>query len=177
LISNTNLLLDNVSYTSDWQFSLLDDTENKTLERIDPNGISNNKSNWHTAAEPIGFGTPGGRNSQYMTVAGDGTFSTNNPVFSPDNDGFEDVIFFTLKQEEVGNVSQLTIYDDFGREVKKIWKSELTGTENQVSWDGVNENGIKAPLGIYFAVVSSFNSNSGKTYSKRIAFTLAGKLN
>jgi hypothetical protein len=177
LISNTNLLLDKVSYTSDWQFSLLDDTENKTLERIDPNGISNNKSNWHTAAEPIGFGTPGGRNSQYMTVAGDGTFSSNNPVFSPDNDGFEDVIFFTLKQEEVGNVSQLTIYDDFGREVKKIWKSELTGTENQVSWDGVNENGIKAPLGIYFAVVSSFNSNSGKTYSKRIAFTLAGKLN
>lgn len=177
LISNTNLLLDRVSYTSDWQFSLLDDTEDKSLERIDPNGLSSDQSNWHTAAEPIGFGTPGGQNSQYLSVSADGDFTTSSPSFSPDNDGFEDVIFFTLKQEEVGNVAQLTIYDDFGREVKKIWKSELTGTESKVSWDGINENGIKAPLGIYFAVVSSFNSNSGITYSKRIAFTLAGKLN
>ncbi len=177
LIDPTNSILDKVSYQADWQFSLLDETENRTLERIDPFGISNDKSNWHTAAEPIGFGTPGGKNSQFQIVVTDGVFNSDKPVFSPDIDGFEDVIFFTLQQETADNVVQLTIYDDFGRIVKKIWQSELTGTDNSVSWDGVNEKGIKAPIGIYFAVVSSFNTASGKTFSKRIAFTLAGKLN
>jgi Lamin Tail Domain/CHU_C Type IX secretion signal domain len=177
LIDPSNLLLDKVSYKADWQFSLLDVTENKTLERIDPAGISNDKSNWHTAAEPIGFGTPGGKNSQFQSVIADGVFNTDKPAFSPDNDGFEDVIFFNLNQETGDNVVQLTIYDDFGRTVKKIWQSELIGTDNSVSWDGVNDNGIKTPIGVYFAVVSSFNTQNGKTFSKRIAFTLAGKLN
>ena len=54
LIAN-GIVIDDVTYSDDWHFQLLDDEDGKSLERIEPSGESNNASNWHTAAEAIGF--------------------------------------------------------------------------------------------------------------------------
>jgi hypothetical protein len=67
-------LIDRVSYSADWHFSLLDDTENKTLEKINPRSNGMDSKSWHTAAEPIGFATPGGKNSQFSTASIQGDF-------------------------------------------------------------------------------------------------------
>jgi hypothetical protein len=169
-------VLDKVSYHSDWQFSLLDATENKTLERIDPLGISDDKNNWHTAAEPIGFGTPGKQNSQYQHVGLSGDFSTQNNLFSPDNDGHEDVLIFGYEMPVTDMIATVNIYDDFGRLIKTLLKSELLGTSGTFSWDGINDQSLKSPIGIYTAVMEAFDANGKANFSKRISFTLAGKI-
>ena len=172
-----SLLIDKVSYSGDWHLSLIDDTENKTLERIDPNGASSSASNWHTAAETIGFGTPGKLNSQFMSVeSGSSTFGTTESIFSPDNDGFQDVLLFQYNFD-AGMIATLKIFDNQGREIHTLFSSELLGQQGSFTWDGVMSNNQKAPIGIYIAVIEAFTADGGgKKFAKRVGFTLAGKL-
>ncbi len=170
-------VLDRVSYFGDWHFSLLDETENKTLERIDPKGESNSKDNWHTAAETIGFGTPGKQNSQFQAVVSNGDFATNEPVFSPDNDGFQDVLLFNYSLSKPDLLATVTIFDDQGRVVKELFKSELMANSGTFAWDGINNQNFKAGLGVYLAVMEAFDIDGGQKFVKKIAFTLAGKVN
>jgi len=172
-----NQIIDKVSYLEDWHFSLVDETENKTLERINPIGESDSKDNWHTAAETIGFGTPGRQNSQYQVVVSNGDFAANEPVFSPDNDGYQDVMLFNYAFAEPGLLATVIIYDDQGREVKTLFKNELMDLKGTFSWNGLNDDDIKAGLGVYLAVIESFGVDGNQMFVKRIAFTLAGKLN
>lgn len=176
LISSNNMLIDKVSYLANWHLPLIDDTENKTLERIDPAGPSSYGGNWHTAAEPIGFGTPGGKNSHYQPGGINGNFGTLQSIFSPDNDGFEDVIQFYYTMTQPGMIATVTIFDDQGRAVRKLIKSELLGKEGNFTWDGMNDNGTKAGLGIYLAAIEAFSIDGTAEFAKRVAFTLAGKL-
>ena len=171
-----SLLIDKVSYTEDWHLSLIDDTENKTLERINPEGASSSASNWHTAAETVGFGTPGKLNSQYMSGEVSSTFGTTEPIFSPDNDGFQDVLLFQYNFE-AGMIATLKIFDNQGREIHTLFSSELLGQQGSFTWDGVLENNQKAPIGIYIAVIEAFSADGEKKqFAKRVGFTLAGKL-
>lgn len=172
-----SILLDKVSYHEDWHLSLIDDTENKTLERINPDGVSSSASNWHTAAETIGFGTPGKINSQHLTGSISAAFGTTEPIFSPDNDGFQDVLLFQYNFD-VGMIATLKIFDNQGREVHTLFSSELLGQQGSFTWDGVMSNNQKAPIGIYIAVIEAFAADGGaKQFAKRVGFTLAGKLN
>lgn len=175
LLYNT-VVIDKVSYTEDWHLSLIDDTENKTLERINPEGVSSSAFNWHTAAETIGFGTPGKINSQYLSGSVSSTFGTTEPIFSPDNDGFQDVLLFQYNFE-VGMIATLKIFDNQGREIHTLFSSELLGQQGSFTWDGVTSNNQKAPIGIYIAVIEAFDvDGGGKQFAKRVGFTLAGKL-
>lgn len=169
-------IIDRVSYSSDWHFKLLDSKEGKSLERIEPYGPSNSSSNWHTAAEAIGFGTPGDRNSQYYPAISNGTFSYTSETVSPDNDGFEDVLQVNYEMNDNGYLGTFTIYDDRGRFVKTVFKSELLGNTGTFAWDGVREDGTKASIGTYVGVFEAFNIDGGVTYSDKKAFVVAGKI-
>lgn len=170
-------LIDRVSYSADWHFSLLDDTENKTLEKINPRSNGMDSYSWHTAAEPIGFGTPGGKNSQFSAASIQGDFGAVEQIFSPDNDGFQDIAEFYYLFDEPGFIGTFAIYDSEGRLVKTLFSSELLGTKGIFHWDGINDNQQKAPVGIYFCSFEAFQLNGTKKFAKRIAVTLAGKIN
>lgn len=175
ILMYNSAVIDRVSYREDWHLSLIDEPENKTLERINPDGVSSSASNWHTAAETIGFGTPGRINSQYMTGSVSSSFGTTEPIFSPDNDGFQDVLLFQYNFES-GMIATLKIFDNQGREVHTLFSSELLAQHGSFTWDGTMPNGQKAPVGIYIAVIEAFSVDGGKQFAKRVGFTLAGKL-
>lgn len=169
-------ILDRVSYTDDWHFRLLDSKEGKSLERIEPTGPSNSADNWHTAAESIGFGTPGDRNSQYYPVLSNGTFSYTSETVSPDNDGFEDILQINYEMNENGYLGTFTIYDDRGRFVATVFKSDLLGISGTYKWDGVRDDGTKASIGTYVGVFEAFDIDGGIVYMERKAFVVAGKI-
>lgn len=169
-------ILDKVSYTDDWHFRLLDDLDGKSLERIDPSGPSSNGSNWHTAAESLGFGTPGRVNSQYYPVLSNGTFSYNSETVSPDSDGFEDVLQVNYEMNETGYLGTFTIFDDRGREIATVFKSELLAVSGSFKWDGVRDDGTKATIGTYVGLFEAFDVSGGLTYTERKAFVVAGKI-
>lgn len=172
----SNNVIDKVSYKDDWHFKLLDNQDGKSLERIDPNGLSDDKNNWHTAAEAIGFATPGGENSQLSPTVTNGAFSFTSETISPDNDGLEDVLQVNYEMAESGYVGNFTIFDDRGRKIATVFESELLASRGTFTWDGVRDDNTKASIGLYVAVFEAFNIDGGSVFSKKKAFVVAGKL-
>ncbi len=175
LVYNSEII-DKVSYLDAWHFDLLDVTDGVSLERIDPSGLSSSEYNWHSAAEDIGFGTPGRVNSQYRPVVSSGEISLSSDIFSPDNDGFQDVLQVSYELTNPGMLGKAQIFDDRGRLVRTIFTNELMGTSGTFTWDGLTDKQVKASIGVYVLVVEVFSTEGGVFFTKQKAITLAGKL-
>ena len=171
-----NQVMDAVSYLDDWHFELLDDEDGKSLERLNPIASSNDQNNWHTAAESIGFATPGKQNSQFYPAITNGEFSYTSETISPDNDGFEDVLQINYKLTEPGLIGNFTIYDDRGREVVEVLRSELMALEGTFVWDGVRSDNTKATIGAYIGFFEVLDLNGATVYVKKKVFAVAGIL-
>ena len=171
-----NTVMDRVSYSDDWHFRLLDNTDGVSLERIDPDGESSNGNNWHSAAEAIGFGTPGLVNSQFYPAIANGEFNYTSDVVSPDSDGYQDVLQINYQMTEPGFVGHFTVYDDRGRLISRVVESELLGASGTFSWGGVNDEGTKASIGTYVGVFEAFQIDGGVVFTKRKAFVVAGRI-
>ncbi|MBE9467075.1 MAG: lamin tail domain-containing protein [Bacteroidetes bacterium] len=168
-------IIDEFSYTKDMHFSLLNDFNGVSLERINFDRPTNKKSNWHSAAENVGFATPAYKNSQYSdTVATDNEITIEPEVFSPDNDGYNDLVNFHYKFEEPGYLANVTIYDSNGREIKRLVKSELLATQGIISWNGLDDFNQKAKIGIFVAYFEIFDLNGNVKKFKKVC-VLAGK--
>jgi hypothetical protein len=155
---------------------LLDDVDGVSLERIDPNGPSSSPYNWHSAAESVGFGTPGRINSQYLPALTNGEINLTNDVFSPDLDGFEDVLQVSYVMTKEGLLGKATVFDDRGRVVRSLFSNEYLGTSGSFSWDGITDTNFKASIGVYVLLFEAFSIDGGVFYTVKKALTLAGKL-
>lgn len=175
LSDNNSAVIDNFIYTSKMHFPLLVSTKGVSLERIDFNRPTNDKTNWNSASEAVGFATPAYKNSQYLLADGGNGVSISNPLFSPDNDGYNDVLNINYKLDEIGKIANIYIYDSRGRQVKYLVRNQQVQQEGTVSWNGINDDNEKAPIGIYVVYVELFNL-SGKLNKYKLSCTLAGKL-
>jgi hypothetical protein len=175
LVYNSEII-DKVSYLDAWHFDLLDVTDGVSLERIDPSGLSSSEFNWHSAAEDVAFATPGRVNSQYRPVVSSGEISLSSDIFSPDNDGFQDVLQVSYELTNPGMLGKAQIFDDRGRLVRTIFTNELMGTSGTFTWDGLTDKQVKASIGVYVLVVEVFSTEGGVFFTKQKAITLAGKL-
>lgn len=171
-----SILLEKVSYSSNWHFSLLDNTDGVSLERIQPTGLATSKDNWHSAAETIGFGTPGALNSQTLHPQINGEISLSNSSISPDNDGFEDVVLIYYQFEKNGLVANIRIFDEDGREIKQLIANELLGTAGFFTWDGTVNANTKAHIGTYVILFEAFSIAGGDNFTKTKVVIVAGKL-
>lgn len=171
-----SILLEKVSYSSNWHFSLLDKTDGVSLERIQPTGLATSKDNWHSAAETIGFGTPGALNSQTLHPQINGEISLSNSSISPDNDGFEDVVLIHYQFEKNGLVANIRIFDEDGREIKQLIANELLGTAGFFTWDGTTNANTKAHIGTYVILFEAFSIAGGENFTKTKVVIVAGKL-
>ena len=174
--STSGTIIDKFSYNAAMQFPLLNSTKGISLERIDYNRPTQDASNWHSAAESV-LATPGYKNSEYSNAENSNEQIKISPeIFSPDNDGYNDILKINYNFGKSGYVGTFIIYDSRGRLVKYLAQNELLGTKGVISWDGINENNEKARTGIYIVFVSVFNTN-GKVERFKKTCVLAAKLN
>lgn len=168
LINPEGEVADRFDYSSDYHFALLDEVDGVSLERIRFDEETNNPNNWHSAAESQNFGTPGYLNSQsILGGASTGQFEIFPEVFSPDNDGYEDVTTLSYQLDEPGFVGNVRIFDRSGREIRHLVKNELLGKEGLFNWDGLNEQGEKSPIGIYVVQIEIYDLE-GKSSRERL---------
>jgi len=169
LLNFQGAIVDEVKYKDDWQFALLDDPEGVSLERIDPDGASQNADNWHSAASTAGYGTPTYKNSQYKLLQTIGaTVEATPKVFSPDNDGRDDIATIQYKTTEPGYIANITIYDANGRPVRNLVKNGTLGLQGSWTWDGLDEKRAKLPVGTYILFTEIFNLNGKKEVFKNV---------
>ena len=170
--------IDMLVYEEGMHYPLLRDVKGVSLERIHYERPSDDRTNWHSAAAGAGYGTPGYKNSQFGIVleADDVAITVYPKVFSPDNDGHDDVLNIAYKFENPGYVASIVIYDARGRQVRHLVNNELLGTSGMFSWNGITDDNLKANIGIYIIFVEVFDVNGQVKKYKKTA-VLAGKLN
>lgn len=176
LINDKNQVVDRFDYNDKMHFSLLNSFDGVSLERLDFNRPTNDKTNWHSASESVGFATPGYKNSQSNQDKISGSNFTIVPeVFSPDNDGFDDVVNVNYKFDSPGYVANVIIYDSRGRQIKHLVKGQLLGNEGTFSWDGISDNLEQARIGIYIIFTEVYDLDGNVKHSK-IPCVVAGKI-
>jgi hypothetical protein len=154
--------IDEVFYDEDMHYPLLSGSEGISLEKIRVNSLSADRSQWHSASEVSGWGTPGAPNSVLTEEAestGRVTFSSTR--ITPDNDGNEDFLVIDLTLAGFGNIISVTVFDETGSFVKKIADNVLGGSKVSIVWDGTADDEKLAETGIYVILITVFD-DTGK---------------
>lgn len=168
--------LDKVAYSEKWHHPMIDDKNGVSLERIQFNRPSEERSNWHSAASTVGFATPAYKNSQYrddMELIE--TITIYPEAFSPDNDGYNDFLHIYYRFDKPGWTATIRIFDAGGRPIRTLISNELLATEGVLSWDGFDDHGIKARIGIHIIFIDLFSPEGDIKKYKR-SCVVAGKI-
>jgi hypothetical protein len=170
-------IIDRLVYLPSWHFPLLQTTKGVSLERIDFDRATQDATNWHSASETAGFATPTQQNSEFnQSGADDGAVSITEQIFSPDGDGFNDVLNIDYNFTDPGYIANVSIYDSRGRLVRTLEHNVLLGTEKGTfSWDGTMDDRTKARVGAYIIYFEAFTTD-GKVKKYKRTCVLAAKL-
>jgi len=181
LLTNSLQTIDAMNYDEEMHYALLNNPEGISLERINYNVSSFDKSNWRSSAIPgknaQGFGgTPTYENSQKSDGStSNSEWSINPEIFSPDNDGYDDYLEIKYKLTEGGSTANITIYDSRGRLIRNLSNGILLEAEGLQIWDGIDNNGNKANIGIYIIYIEVVNL-SGSVEHYKISVVLGGRM-
>lgn len=169
LLNSKGDVIDEVNYNSNWQYRLINSDIGVALERIDPSGPSQNASNWHSAAASAGYGTPTYINSQHKTFANNNATITIVPaVFSPDNDGKDDIASIQYQVDETGYIANVTIFNPAGRPVRYLVKNGIIGLKGYWNWDGFDEKGTLLSAGPYIILTELFTLQGQRKQFKNV---------
>ncbi len=148
------MIVDRMQYTAEMHYPLLATTEGVSLERTSPDWSSEDQNNWHSAAETVGFATPGYQNSHWVTQdVTDQEIFVYPEIFSPDNDGRDDLLIVTIRLDNPDFAVNMRVFDSRGRFVRQITNNVFTGSEGVFTWDGMSFARTRAPLGMYILLV------------------------
>lgn len=178
LTTPSNMVIDSFDYNKDLHSPLLDDENGVSLERSNPERPTQDASNWHSAAAAVGFATPTYKNSQFIdtvAVPANEIIFLPNPRFSPDADGFEDVLLIEYQTEKPGFSLNLHVFDAQGRLVHRLVRNEVLATKGSFTWDGSINMGEKARTGIY-VLWAEIHHPDGQVEQQKSVFVLAGML-
>ena len=161
LLNKSLRVIDEVHYNSKQHADFLNSGSGVSLERINPDSNSLNPDNWHTAAQTEGFGTPGRQNSQYIlsTETLPPEVSISPEVFSPDNNGFDDVLSISYRFDTPSLMGEVIIFDSSGRKIRHLVRQQILSAEGTFFWDGSDDRGRKSVTGIYIIYFQAYNSN------------------
>lgn len=168
LVSTQGQLIDRLNYSNEQHFSMLTSTKGISLEKLSPDASSLKNLNWHSASSRSGWATPGYKNSQYQDAEGNGSYHLSPEVFTPDNDGYHDVLTITFNGIEPGTLANVFIFSATGVLCRRLVQNDLCGTSGSYAWDGTNDAGEISGNGIYIVQFETFDPPGTVKKQKKI---------
>ncbi len=144
-----------------------------SLEKVHPNLDGRKPQAWHSAAGSYSYATPAARNSQYQEIQADKQqiFRIEPKVFSPNMDGFDDLLKIIFKPDREGCLLTIRIFHDNGTPVRNLIYNELcANSENKYFWNGCNDNGNQSPSGIYIIYANYIHPNGSSESFKAACY-------
>jgi hypothetical protein len=170
------VIIDKMQYNPGMHYPLLVTSEGVSLERTNPGLPSDDLNNWHSAAETAWFATPGYQNSHWVVSDETSQEVVVQPdIFSPDNDGRDDLLIVTIRVNEPDFAVNMAVYDSRGRLTRQLANHVLIGSKGVFMWDGMTVLRTKAPMGIYVLLVELVHPVGTVRKIKRAVF-VGGKL-
>lgn len=170
-------IMDALRYDAAWHYADLPTKDGVALERLNPNEPTQSPSNWFSASATVRHGTPGYKNSQqFQPNPQEQTFYVEPPVFSPDFDGFEDLLAVHYRFQNYDNNVRISIFDSEGRLVKTLQNNLLIGNESgYFLWDGTDEENKVVPIGTYVLLMEVVNIADGSSKRYKAVCAVAKK--
>ena len=156
LMTASRTLIDSCSYDKTYHDRFLNSQDGVALERIDYN-LPPTKSNWHSAAGTVGYGTPTSKNSVTSTTTVT-SFTAKQKVFTPDHNGIDDLFYLDYTLPGPGYVAHIYIYDDRGHPIKRLANNLLLAREGSLSWDGLDDRNQLSNTGIYIFRIEAIDA-------------------
>lgn len=168
-LDSNHTIIDSAEYSEDFHFTLLNDEKGVSLERIssDISGLQND--NWTSASETFSFASPGIVNSKSIErINGEENVRINPIIFSPDGDGYKDLLHIQFDTENINAIASLNIFDVKGRLVRCLANNFTLSFQNDFIWDGIDEYGKKAKMGNYIILIDLFYMNGHRNKIKKV---------
>ena len=173
LTDRAGQVVDMAVYKDEMHMELLDDPRGISLERISAKRPGSDPENWHSAASISGYATPGQENSQsFGESVSDQLLDVLPEVFSPDNDGYNDLLKIILSTGGNDWVIGLLITDLQGNRIRVLANNHLAGPTVCYTWDGEGENGSMQPMGFYVIHARGYRPTTGEQWIRRKAVGL-----
>jgi len=169
-------VIDSFLYNDKMHFKLLTDKKGVSLERIEVDRPTTDKSNWNSAASNAGYATPGYENSQARVPSIQNQKVWLDPeVFSPDGDGYDDLLNIRFNLEKNGFVVNVYVYNSSGVFVSQPVSNQFVNSEGVLVWNGFQENSnSRCPFGIYIIMFEAFHED-GTVVRRKLSCTLVGR--
>ena len=161
--------IDKLVYNDKMHYSMLKSIDGVSLERVHFDLPTQDAATWKSAAESVGFATPGYQNSQFTKMDNSTEiFSIYPEVFSPNGDGFNDYTLLSCQFPEGESRVTVTVFDLQGQKIKMIANNEYCGTASQFQWDGICDKGYIAPPGLYVIQLEYWNLLGNKKSIRKV---------
>ncbi len=126
-----------------------------SLERISPELPPGLEASWAGSLDPSGA-TPGRRNSVYVeSRREEDLLQLSSKIFTPNDDGDEDVLVISYLVPEFPAWVQLCIFDATGRLVKSLDRSRSSSGKGQAVWTGKGDSNQALPTGLYIVYLEA----------------------
>jgi hypothetical protein len=177
LIDQTNAAIDSVRYSPSWHNpSLNTPTAGRSIERINPSFESNDRRNWSTSVAPSGA-TPLQTNSIFTkSVPSAAGLSLSPNPFSPDNDGFEDILAITYSLPSTISMIRVRCFDVQGRLVRTLANNEPVASSGTLLWNGLDDNNRRVRIGMYIILFEALDATGGVYRVMKDVVVVATKL-
>ncbi|MBU3661847.1 MAG: hypothetical protein FGM41_01420 [Bacteroidetes bacterium] len=153
ILCDSNLqTIDEMPFEDKMHFSLLHQTEGYSLSRLNSFEAGTRPENWVSTASQA---SPGLNQPSKMNSNGHDAFYSDPKSVSPNQDGFQDYIFFTLTNPSENLWTKLSIHNWEGLVVKEFEPSLLNAQNPSFRWDGINQKGEVTTAGLYQAVLKT----------------------
>jgi len=161
LRSSSATVIDSIYYEEDMHTEAITNPEGVSLERLSPDVSGMERSNWFSAAETVGFATPGFSNSQRSSenISPNVALEVSPKVFSPDSDGYQDFCELQYSLDRSGLIGSLKLYRINGSLAATIAANELLSDQGKYIWDGRTDRGTEPMQGTYIVVFEVFSTD------------------
>jgi len=152
--------IDRFQYSDKMHYPLLASVSGISLERINYDRETQNENNWKSAAESVGFATPGYQNSHFSKNSiSEEVLKIVPEVFSPNQSGISDYVEIYCNFEESENRVSITIYDRYGNKIKTIANNRICSFNELFLWDGVSDKNYRVLPDLYIVEMEYWNLN------------------
>lgn len=168
-------IIDRFDYTENMHSRLLRDVEGVALERRAFDRPTQDSANWFSASSTSGYGTPTYANSQSREfLFEENNFVVEPELFSPDNDGYNDLLNITYNLNDEDLDGNVFVVDKNGRVVRHLMRGGLLGTNGLLVWDGLDESGQRCRQGRYVLVVEAYDTQGRAQRVKKVVSLVSG---
>lgn len=170
------ILFDEMHYNKNMHHPVIADKKGVSLERISMEMSAMDLSNWQSAGAIVDFATPTYENSIHLDYQkGEEQWTLSSEIFSPDNDGYEDILGINYELDEIGQTANINIYNQNGTLVRRLTNNLLLSSKGTILWNGMDDANRKVAIGIYIIDIKSVDLENKRSHKKLIV-TVAAKL-